>query len=168
MHTHRSGLHAQLHTQRTHAGTNKTTKVARMHTHALTHACTHMHRKGRSHAHTRTGTCMHTHAQTQKPVRMRTQRPAHTHGRPASAPRIWAPRFSAASASTLDHVNCPPYNLGAKIHGAETCYLGAMVHGAELGVYFLKSFQKGCTYENLSTKGLKNKKVGRGRGWSRY
>jgi hypothetical protein len=132
-----------------------------MHTHALTHACTHMHRKGRSHAHTRTGTCMHTHAQTQKPVRMRTQRPAHTHGRPASAPRIWAPRFSAASASTLDHVNCPPYNLGAKIHGAETCYLGAMVHGAELGVYFLKSFQKGCTYENLSTKGLKNKKVGR-------
>jgi hypothetical protein len=42
----------------------------------------------------------------------------------------------------LDHVNCPAYNLGAKINGAETCYLGAMVYGAELGVYFLKSFQK--------------------------
>jgi hypothetical protein len=51
-------------------------------------------------------------------------------------------------------------DLGAKIRGAETCYLGAIVHGAELRVYFLKSFQKGCTCENLSTKGLKNKKVG--------
>jgi hypothetical protein len=47
------------------------------------------------------------------------------------------------------------------ICGAEACKLGAMIHGAELRVHFLKSFQKGSTCENLSQKGLKNKKVGR-------
>jgi hypothetical protein len=45
------------------------------------------------------------------------------------------------------------------ICGAEACKLGAMIHGAELRVHFLKSFQKGCTCENLSQKGLKSKKV---------
>jgi hypothetical protein len=45
------------------------------------------------------------------------------------------------------------------ICGAEACKLGAMIHGAELGVHFLKSFQKGSTCENLSQKGLKSKKV---------
>jgi hypothetical protein len=44
------------------------------------------------------------------------------------------------------------------ICGAEACNLGAMIHGAELRVYFLKSFQKGSTCENLSHKGLKSKK----------
>jgi hypothetical protein len=43
--------------------------------------------------------------------------------------------------------------IGAKIRDAEMRYLGAMVHGAELGVCFLKSLQKECTCENLSTKG---------------
>jgi hypothetical protein len=46
------------------------------------------------------------------------------------------------------------------ICGAEACNLGAMIHGAELRVYFLKSFQKGSTCENLSQKGLKTKKDG--------
>jgi hypothetical protein len=46
------------------------------------------------------------------------------------------------------------------ICGAEACKLGAMIHGAELRVHFLKSFQKGSTCENLSRKGLKNKKDG--------
>jgi hypothetical protein len=46
------------------------------------------------------------------------------------------------------------------ICGAEACKLGAMIHGAELRVHFLKSFQKRSTCENLSQKGLKNKKVG--------
>jgi hypothetical protein len=46
------------------------------------------------------------------------------------------------------------------ICGAEACNLGAMIHGAELRVHFLKSFQKGSTCENLSEKGLKNKKDG--------
>jgi hypothetical protein len=46
------------------------------------------------------------------------------------------------------------------ICGAEACKLGAMIHGAELRVHFLKSFQKGSTCENLSQKGLKNKKDG--------
>jgi hypothetical protein len=46
------------------------------------------------------------------------------------------------------------------ICGAEACNLGAMIHGAELRVHFLKSFQKGSTCENLSQKGLKNKKDG--------
>jgi hypothetical protein len=55
-----------------------------------------------------------------------------------------------------------------------------MIDGAELRVHFLKSFQKGSTCENLSQKGLKNKKDGHrgggsagewmwtapGRGWS--
>jgi hypothetical protein len=49
-------------------------------------------------------------------------------------------------------------DLGAKIRGAEMCYLGVMVHDAELGVHSLKYFKKGCTCENLSTKGPKNKK----------
>jgi hypothetical protein len=44
------------------------------------------------------------------------------------------------------------------ICGAEACNLGAMIHSAELRVHFLKSFQKGSTCENLSQKGLKNKK----------
>jgi hypothetical protein len=44
------------------------------------------------------------------------------------------------------------------ICGAEACNLGARIHGAELKVYFLKSFQKGSTCENLSQKGLKSKK----------
>jgi hypothetical protein len=47
------------------------------------------------------------------------------------------------------------------ICGAEACKLGAMIHGAELRVYFLKSFQKGSTCENLSQKGLKSEKVAR-------
>jgi hypothetical protein len=34
-----------------------------------------------------------------------------------------------------------------------------MIHGAELRVHFLKSFQKGSTYENLSQEELKGKKV---------
>jgi hypothetical protein len=46
----------------------------------------------------------------------------------------------ATSASSLDRMDRPPYNLGAKIRGAESCYLGAMIHCSELGVYFLKSF----------------------------
>jgi hypothetical protein len=46
------------------------------------------------------------------------------------------------------------------ICGAEACKLGAMIHGAELRVHFLKSFQNGSTCENLSQKGLKNKKDG--------
>jgi hypothetical protein len=46
------------------------------------------------------------------------------------------------------------------ICGAEACKLGVMIHGAELRVHFLKSFQKGSTCENLSQKGLKNKKDG--------
>jgi hypothetical protein len=29
------------------------------------------------------------------------------------------------------------FNLGTKIRGAETCYLGVMVHDVELGVFFL-------------------------------
>jgi hypothetical protein len=45
------------------------------------------------------------------------------------------------------------------ICGAEACKLGAMIHGAELRVHFLKSFQKGSTYENLSQEELKGKKV---------
>jgi hypothetical protein len=52
------------------------------------------------------------------------------------------------------------FNLSAKIHGAETCYLDATVHGAELRAHFLKSFQKRCICENLSTKGSENKKDG--------
>jgi hypothetical protein len=52
------------------------------------------------------------------------------------------------------------------ICGAEACKLGAMIHGAELRVHFLKSFQKGSTCKNLSQKGLKSKKVGRGQGGS--
>jgi hypothetical protein len=51
-------------------------------------------------------------------------------------------------------------DLGAKIRDAETCYLGAIVHGAELGVYFLKSFRKRCTCENLKKRLKKQKKVG--------
>jgi hypothetical protein len=47
------------------------------------------------------------------------------------------------------------------ICGAEACTLGAMIHGAEVRVHFLKSFQKRSTCENLSQKGLKNKKVGK-------
>jgi hypothetical protein len=39
-----------------------------------------------------------------------------------------------------------------------------MICGAELRVHFLKSFQKGSTCENLSQKGLKSKKVGKGAG----
>jgi hypothetical protein len=35
-----------------------------------------------------------------------------------------------------------------------------MIHGAELRVHFLKSFQKVSNCENLSQKGLKNKKDG--------
>jgi hypothetical protein len=31
--------------------------------------------------------------------------------------------------------------LGAKIHGAEMCYLGAMIHGAEVSV-FVRFFRK--------------------------
>jgi hypothetical protein len=46
------------------------------------------------------------------------------------------------------------------ICGAEACNLSAMIHSAELRVYFLKSFQKGSTCENLSQKGLKSKKDG--------
>jgi hypothetical protein len=53
------------------------------------------------------------------------------------------------------------------ICGAEACNLGAMIHGAELRVHFLKSFQKGCTCENLSQKGLKIKKDGGAHGISR-
>jgi hypothetical protein len=48
-------------------------------------------------------------------------------------------------------------DLGAKIHGAETCYLGAMIHGAEVRVYFLKSFQKGHIREILLKKAKKQK-----------
>jgi hypothetical protein len=40
-------------------------------------------------------------------------------------------------------------DLGAKIHGAEMCYL----------VHFLKYFQKGRICEILFKKGLKNKKT---------
>jgi hypothetical protein len=48
------------------------------------------------------------------------------------------------------------------ICGAEACKLGAMIHGAEVRVHFLKSFQKWSTCENLSQKGLKNKKSRKG------
>jgi hypothetical protein len=51
-------------------------------------------------------------------------------------------------------------NLGAVARGTEALYLGATVHGAELGVHFLKSFQKERTCENLSQKGIKCKKTG--------
>jgi hypothetical protein len=34
------------------------------------------------------------------------------------------------------------FNLIAKIHGAETCYLDATVHGAELRVQFFEIFPK--------------------------
>jgi hypothetical protein len=44
-------------------------------------------------------------------------------------------------------------NLGTVARGAEALYLGATIHGAELGVHFLKSFQKRRTCENLSQKG---------------
>jgi hypothetical protein len=65
---------------------------------------------------------------------------------------------SATSASTLDHMDRPPYNVGAKMCGAEMCYLGAMIHDAELRVYFLKSFQNGCICEILLPKGSKKQK----------
>jgi hypothetical protein len=48
-------------------------------------------------------------------------------------------------------------NLDVVACGAKTLYLGATVHSAELGVHFLKSFQKECTCENLSQKSLKSK-----------
>jgi hypothetical protein len=66
----------------------------------------------------------------------------------------------ATEAATFAHVGRESYNLGAEIHGAETCYLGTMVHDAKLEVHFLKSFKKECSRENLSTKGPENKKDG--------
>jgi hypothetical protein len=44
-------------------------------------------------------------------------------------------------------------NVGVKIHGAETCYLGVMIHSAEI-----KSFQKERICEILSSKGPKKEK----------
>jgi hypothetical protein len=52
------------------------------------------------------------------------------------------------------------FNLGAKIHGAETYYLSATVHGAEPRVHFLKPFQKRRSCENLLAKGSENEKDG--------
>jgi hypothetical protein len=54
----------------------------------------------------------------------------------------------------------PRCRFGAKIHDAETCYLGAMFHSAKLRIHFLKSFHQGCICGILSRKGLKNKKSG--------
>jgi hypothetical protein len=68
-------------------------------------------------------------------------------------PWMSVPRFSATSASTLDHVNCPPYNLSVKIRGAETCYLNAMIHDAELGVNFLNLFKNGVFARIFQQKG---------------
>jgi hypothetical protein len=68
---------------------------------------------------------------------------------------------AATSAATSCHAGSADSHLGAKIHGAETCYLGAARHGAELRVHFLKSFQEGRICEILSQKGpKKNKKAG--------
>jgi hypothetical protein len=67
---------------------------------------------------------------------------------------------AATSAATSCHAGSADSHLGAKIHGAETCYLGAARHGAELRVHFLNSFQQGSNCEILSQKGPKNKKVG--------
>jgi hypothetical protein len=39
-------------------------------------------------------------------------------------------------------------------------YLDADNYGAKIRVYFLKYFRKGHIWENLSKKGLKNKKDG--------
>ena len=70
------------------------------------------------------------------------------------------PSWRRGSRHVSVHVGPPALYLGAKILGAETCILGASRHGAELGVHFLKSFYQGRICENLSQKGLKNKKVG--------
>ena len=44
-------------------------------------------------------------------------------------------------------------NLGAKAIDGETYKLGANCYGAEVKVYFLKEYCKGCIYENLLKKG---------------
>jgi hypothetical protein len=86
-----------------------------------------------------------------------------------SAPQIRAPRVGATdqgaepgttSAATSCHAGSAASHLGAKIHGAETCYLGAARHDAELRVHFPNSFQQGSNCEILSQKGPKSKKVG--------
>jgi hypothetical protein len=69
----------------------------------------------------------------------------------------------ATSAATSCHAGSAASHLGAKIHGAETCYLGAARHSAELRVHFPNSFQQGSNCELLSQKGPKSKKkVGSG------
>jgi hypothetical protein len=51
------------------------------------------------------------------------------------------------------------FNLGTKIRGAETCYLGVMVHDVELGVFFL-NLSKRDVFTNFFEKRVKRKKVG--------
>jgi hypothetical protein len=70
------------------------------------------------------------------------------------------PSLGHVSSTSVDycHVIAMVMDLSAKIHGAEMCYIGAMIHGVELGVYFLKTFQKRRICEILSPKKLKSKK----------
>jgi hypothetical protein len=51
--------------------------------------------------------------------------------------------------------------LGANWAGAETFDLGANNNSAKRRIYFLKSYCQRRICENLSKKGLKNKKDGR-------
>jgi hypothetical protein len=67
----------------------------------------------------------------------------------------------ATSAATSCHAGSAASHLGAKIHDAETCYLGSASHGAELRVHFPNSLQQGSNCELLSQKGPKSKKKGR-------
>jgi hypothetical protein len=64
----------------------------------------------------------------------------------------------ATSAATSCHAGSAASHLGAKIHDAETCYLGSASHGAELRVHFPNSLQQGSNCELLSQKGPKSKK----------
>jgi hypothetical protein len=65
----------------------------------------------------------------------------------------------ATSAATSCHAGSATTHLGAKIQGAETCYLGVANHDAELRVHFPNSFRQGSNCELLSQKGLKSKKI---------
>jgi hypothetical protein len=63
---------------------------------------------------------------------------------------------AATSAATSCHAGSADSHIGAKIHGAETCYLGA-----ELRVHFPNSFRQASNCELLSQKGPTSKKVGK-------
>jgi hypothetical protein len=129
------------------------TDAVGMHTHnaackrmdTCTHATSAAARRPFTPTHGRSDACTHTDA----------DRMPHTRPRTAAVPRRQRSQRRGVSHISLHVGPRAPSTLQPRCQDPwlEMCYLDTIVHDAELGVYFLKSFQKGCICENLSPKG---------------